>query len=286
VIGRRYDNLVGNISIFHCNFGGGFVGKTDTTKTRGKSSACKTAISYCSNKAASPVTSRIRNELEQNIDRPTREGFHRFFKEEVKGYGVKTNIVNRIGKNYYREIKNLGKEEVFSLCEELYRSDYCEEAFIAAAWSYELRKKYEISDFKRFEGWIEKYINNWAKCDTFCNHTMGSFVEQYPTHVESLKTWSKSDNRWLRRASAVTLILPARRGRFLKEIFEISDLLLRDDDDLVQKGYGWMLKEASRMHRADVFDYVIRNRKEMPRTALRYSIEKMPEDLRKRAMER
>lgn len=256
------------------------------TGSSGHTGAGRTEASGGCVKAASPIISRIREELEENIDRPTREGSHRFFKEEVKVYGVKTAIVNGIAKKYFREIKNLGKEEIFSLCEELYRSDYCEEAFIAAVWSYELRKQYEISDFKRFEGWIEKYINNWAKCDSFCNHTMGAFVEQYPAFAENLRTWSKSDNRWMRRASAVTLIIPARRGRFLKEVFEISDLLLTDDDDLVQKGYGWMLKEASRMHRKDVFDYVMRNKKEMPRTALRYSIEKMPEELRKRAMER
>ena len=52
----------------------------------------------------------------------------------------------------------------------------------------------------------------------------------------------------MRRAAAVTLILPARKGKFLEDIFEIADSLLLDTDDLVQKGYGWMLKEASKKH--------------------------------------
>jgi 3-methyladenine DNA glycosylase AlkD len=61
---------------------------------------------------------------------------------------------------------------------------------------------------------------------------------------------------------------------------------LKDDDDLVQKGYGWVLKEASRIHQKEVFDYVMRNKKVMPRTALRYSIEKLPKNLRILAMEK
>ena len=108
----------------------------------------------------------------------------------------------------------------------------------------------------------------------------------YPEFISNLKSWTGSENRWLRRASAVTLILPARKGEFLEEVFKISDLLLEDKDDLVQKGYGWMLKEASKKHQQEVFEYVMKKKGEMPRTALRYAIEKMPEELRRRAMER
>jgi len=127
-------------------------------------------------------------------------------------------------------------------------------------------------------------VNNWAVCDTLCNHTIGSFIEKYPEYIQDLKRWARADNRWLRRASSVTLILPARSGKYLKEIFEIAGILLLDGDDLVQKGYGWMLKEASKSHSAEVFDYVMKNKKVMPRTALRYAIEKMPVELKKQAM--
>jgi len=235
---------------------------------------------------SSEVLCRVREELGRNIDLPTRDGAHRFFKEGVKVHGVKTAVVHVLAKKYFKEIKHLSKEEVFTLCEDLYSTDYLEEASIASAWSHELRKAYEKSDFKRFEGWIQKYINNWAKCDVFCNHTVGSFIELFPDFTEKLKLWSRSDNRWMRRAAAVSLIVPARRGKLLEVVFEIADLLLEDDDDLVQKGYGWMLKEASRMHQKEIFDYVVRNRSVMPRTALRYAIEKMPDSMRKEAMKK
>jgi 3-methyladenine DNA glycosylase AlkD len=101
-----------------------------------------------------------------------------------------------------------------------------------------------------------------------------------------LKKWAKSENRWVKRASSVTLIIPARKGLFLNDIFEIANTLLTDTDDMVQKGYGWMLKAASQAYEKEVFDFIMNNKKAMPRTALRYAIEKMSPELKSKAMEK
>ncbi|MDD3246503.1 MAG: DNA alkylation repair protein [Methanosarcina sp.] len=235
------------------------------------------------------VVSRVRKDLIENVDEKTKNSSSRFFKEAVKCYGVKSSTAGKIAKDYFKELKQAGQADkinIFLLCEDLLQSDYCEEAYIAFEWAYDVRAEYTEADFFVFEHWVENYVNNWAKCDTLCNHAVGSFIEKFPSYIENLKLWTQSDNRWLRRASAVTLILPARKGLFLPDIFEISDLLLTDKDDLVRKGYGWMLKEASKSHLQEVFDYVMKNKKEMPRTSLRYAIEKFPEDLRAKAMEK
>jgi 3-methyladenine DNA glycosylase AlkD len=232
------------------------------------------------------VLAGVRQELQQSVDEKTRESALRFFKEKVKFHGVKSALVKKIAAKYFREIKDKDKKEIFCLCENLLQANYGEEAFIAFEWAYSLHSLYVPEDFLVFERWVEKYVDNWAKCDTLCNHTMGCFVEMYPQFIENLSVWARSENRWLRRAAAVTLILPARKGLFLKEAFEISDILLLDSDDMVQKGYGWLLKEASKTHQAMVFDYVMSKKAEMPRTALRYAIEKMPVEMRKKAMEK
>ncbi len=108
----------------------------------------------------------------------------------------------------------------------------------------------------------------------------------YPEYLEELKRWARSNHRWLKRASAVTLIIPARKGLFLSDILEIADILLEDSDDLVRKGYGWMLKAASESHLEEIYNYVISKKSTMPRTSLRYAIEKMPAEYKKKAMER
>lgn len=233
-----------------------------------------------------PIISQIRKELEQNSNEETRASSNRFFKEEIKSYGLKSAAVKRIGKEHFKSISDKSKPEIFALCEELLSSDHMEEAVIAFEWSYYLKKQYGPDDFAVFESWVRNYVNNWAKCDTLCNHTIGTFIDMYPQYIGSLKKWTASDKRWYRRAAAVTLVLAARRGDFLDDVLEIADMLLMDEDDLVQKGYGWMLKEASKKHQQEIFDYVMKNKKIMPRTALRYAIEKMPKELRDKAMEK
>jgi len=234
----------------------------------------------------SSIINKIRKELKQNSDEKTKKSGRNFFKEKIKLYGVKTAVVNKIAKEYFKDIKDKKKSEIFDLCGELWQSGYMEESFIACSWSYFVRKDYESKDLKIFEKWVNDFVSNWASCDTLCNHTIGAFMEMFPEYVPVLKEWAESKNRWMRRASAVSLIIPARQGKFLKDIIEIAEILLLDQDDMVQKGYGWMLKEASRTHQKEIYDFVTRKKTIMPRTALRYAIEKMPKELKIKAMEK
>lgn len=234
------------------------------------------------------ILSEIRTQLRDNTEDERRTSMLRFFKDgdETKIYGVKTPVVRKIGRSFKKELKELSKSEVFALCEKLWESGYIEEKIIACIFSESRKKEYEPSDFRIFEHWVHTYVDNWADCDTLCNHTIGEFVMMYPEFISELKKWTASDKRFVKRAAAVTLIIPARKGQFLNDIFEIADRLLTDSEDLVQKGYGWMLKSASQAHQQKVFDYVMSRRKLMPRTALRYAIEKMPKELREQVMRR
>jgi 3-methyladenine DNA glycosylase AlkD len=233
-----------------------------------------------------PVIARIRQELEAQADPEIQKTSKRFFKEDIVCYGMKTATVIAIAKKYWKEVKSRPKPEIFALCEDLYKSGYMEESFIVSNWVHALSDRYEREDFAMFRHWIETYITNWASCDGFCNHTMGDFIEQYPEYINELKRWTQSENRWMRRAAAVSLIVPAKHGKYLNESLEIANLLLSDSDDMVQKGYGWLLKETSRKHTGEVFAYVMREKGAMPRTALRYAIELMPKDLKAEAMKK
>jgi 3-methyladenine DNA glycosylase AlkD len=232
----------------------------------------------------SEIINKIREVLIKNADEKTRLSGERFFKEDVKLYGIKSADVSRISKEHYKNITDKSKSQIFSLCNELWKSGYMEESFVACNWAYNVRKQFEPDDFDIFEKWVSTYVGNWASCDTLCNHTVGTFVEMYPEYLSGLKKWAQSKNRWVKRASAVSLILPARRGKFLEDIFIIADILHSDKDDMVQKGYGWMLKAASEAHQKDVFNYVMRKKSTMPRTSLRYAIEKLPPELKAQAM--
>ena len=210
----------------------------------------------------------------------------RFFKEPIQMYGMKSTVVRGIAKDALGAVKaaGLSKPEIFELCEELWSASLQEEAIIACVISEAFGKTYEPGDFETFEHWIHTYVSNWAACDTLCNHTVGDLLSRYPELASRLLGWTGSPNRWVRRAAAVSLIVPAKRGAFLPLVFQISEALLTDGDDMVQKGYGWLLKEAAMTHEDEVFEFVLAHKAAMPRTALRYAIEKMPSGRKQAAM--
>jgi len=238
---------------------------------------------------------KIRSELKSQIDLSYRKGCENFFIEKIICYGVRTPLVRKIAQKYFREeVRFLKKKELFVLCEELFKSDYNEEATIAIQFLSLSFDKFEKEDFKVFTQFLNKYINNWAKDDDFCTHVLAVMVGNYPELILELKKWTKSKNMWVRRASAVSFISSDRMSvgkevgyvakDNLKDVFEVAKSLMKDKEDLVQKGYGWMLKVAANFHQRQVFDFVMENKKEMTRTALRYAIEKMPKKLKVEAM--
>lgn len=229
---------------------------------------------------------KIRRELKTKIEPDFRDNFYRFFKkgEQVKILGVRNKFIKKIAGKYFLEIKNWPKKEIFNLSEELLKSGINEEITVGFNFAYRLKKHYETRDFKIFERWFKNYVSNWAVCDDICSHILGEFIFKFPEFLPKLKIWAKSKNRWQRRASSVVLIYSLRRRKYLKEAFKISDILLCDKNDVVLKGYGWTLKEASKFFQKDVFEFVEMRKSKMPRVALRYAIEKMPFEFKKQTM--
>ncbi|MDR0784020.1 MAG: DNA alkylation repair protein [Propionibacteriaceae bacterium] len=234
------------------------------------------------------ILARIRAELIANIDPIAKQAGQRYFKEEILTYGMKVPVATAIAKRYRAEMKAAGldKAAIWALCDQLWASGYMEEAFVACVFAESQVRRYEASDFPVFERWVHNHVSNWATCDTLCNHTVGDLVMAFPELGERLLGWAQSTNRWVKRAAAVTLIVPARKGLFHDLGFQIADSLLTDSEDLVQKGYGWLLKAIAESDQAAVFAYVMDHKAVMPRTALRYAIEKMPADLKAQAMAR
>jgi 3-methyladenine DNA glycosylase AlkD len=234
----------------------------------------------------SEIVAAVKREFEAAADPKYRESIQRFFKEEIEVYGVRTADARRISQEYFRKVKHLPKREVFEICELLHQGTKYEEHGIAFSWAGKLSGKFEPADFRILETWLKKYVSNWAACDTFCGGAVGEFLLRFPQFLPQVRGWARSKNRWLRRASAVTLIPAVKQEKHLGQAFATADDLLEDEDDMVQKGYGWMLKEIANKRPQEVLDFVMKRKAKMPRTALRYAIEKMPAAWKKRAMAR
>ena len=233
--------------------------------------------------------SKIRSSLQKEIARQDRPenlvNYQQFFKEPLaQPVGLRGPVLKQISNLVYKDIKDETAADIIELCDQLLETDLRYRMFFAFDWTVRQKEHFRPAEFKRFERWLKSYVDNWGACDSLCCGPIGLLLAQNPVLVTKTHPWRKSKNRWLRRASAVSLIVPVKQGLLVDEVFHAADVLLMDQDDMIQKGYGWMLKEATRHFPGEVFAYVMKHKAHMPRTALRYAIEKMPQKRRKQAM--
>jgi 3-methyladenine DNA glycosylase AlkD len=236
--------------------------------------------------AGGEIVLELKEKVTQHIHQALAEAARS--EENTKGGGrLTTPAVRGISSQCFREVKHLDKGRLFDLCEGLLELRNWPERAIAFDWAFRFRKRFEESDFATFERWLSWYVDGWGSCDDFCTHAFGSLILQYPALIPDVMEWTESDNRWFRRAAPVVMLYSIRRGEHVDAAFQIADRLLLDEDDMAQKGYGWLLKEiGKRVDPMRVFEYVMAHKAVMPRTALRYAIEKLDPELRKEAMER
>lgn len=123
-----------------------------------------------------------------------------------------------------------------------------------------------------------KYINNWDLVDTSCYKILGRycFENQDSKILESL---SDSDDMWEKRMAIVATMHHIKKGKFeLTKTFALKNL--KHPHDLMHKANGWLLREMGKMNETELLDFLNLHYKEMPRTCLRYAIEKLDEELR------
>lgn len=228
----------------------------------------------------------LRADLRSKADPAHRKGSRSFFKETIRPLGVRSKDMNTIIARHWRAAKGLAPRELMALCDRLWDSGVFEEASVACKWCAHALPSLGLAAFDDFERWLNTRVDNWAHCDDLSSHCVGGLLALFPESIERTVPWLSSPNRWLRRAGAVSFVLPARHGLYLHHVLRVADVLLEDEDDLVRKGYGWLLKEASKPWPREVLEFILVRRERMPRVALRYAIELLPAAQRAQAMKR
>ena len=198
--------------------------------------------------------------------------------------GVRTPITRAIAAKHFAQLKPLNMDERLILCDALIGTRIFEARIVAFDWAYRSRRLFESKHLSHFYGWLAEYVDDWNDCDDLSAHVLGGFFLKFPECAIETNHWVRSTNRWVQRAAAVSLIPLVKKGQHLDQAFAIADALLRTKDDLLQKAYGWLLKEATRKFEPQVFAFIIQRKDQMPRTALRYAIEKMPAEMKQLAM--
>lgn len=174
---------------------------------------------------------------------------------------------------------------MLGLCGELLELRDWAAGVIAFDWAYRVKGQYTADTYPVFYRWLKEYVRGWGDCDDFCTHAFGELIRQHKELFPKLLDWTADGDFWVRRASAVALIPSIMRDDYAGlDPYAIADSLLEDPHDLVQKGYGWMLKCLSQVDRDGVKDYLDVHCHDMPRVAFRYALEKFDRDTRARLM--
>ena len=124
-----------------------------------------------------------------------------------------------------------------------------------------------------------KYINNWNLVDVTCPHVTGKHLIDKDRTI--LYKWAKSEDLWTKRIAMVSTFSFIRKND-LEDTFKIAEILLHDEHDLIHKAVGWMLREAGKRDLKREETFLKKYYKTMPRTMLRYAIEKFPETKRQK----
>jgi len=115
-------------------------------------------------------------------------------------------------------------------------------------------------------------VNNWDLVDTSCSNIIGAYLMDNPLHLCLLTKFSRSSNIWVRRISIVSTFEFIRRGKF-DVAFEIVKLLLGDNEDMIQKAVGWMLREIGKRDKDLEIKFLIQHQAVMPHKVMRYATE-------------
>ncbi len=169
-------------------------------------------------------------------------------------------------------LKSCDLAYLLEVADELFRGDVLEEKAMAVEMVRASVGDCGESEFRRFASWIDR-VSNWADHDALVHYLIAPMMVAEPKRTARVVAWAKSSNRWHRRAAAVALIQGTRKKLFFPAIRRVTELLRQDEDDLVQKGLGWLLRETAKADPARTIPYLIRIRKQVPRSVLRTACE-------------
>lgn len=230
------------------------------------------------------VAAKIRRALKNGGSGEHAAGVQWFFKDEIKSHGWYTAALRRAARLCRKEI--LSEYEfnfLVKVADQLFTGSVLEEKVAAVFLLENLTDQCGDQDFSLFESWLRR-ISSWADHDGLVHYLIAPMVAAKPARSKNVFTWAKSSDRWHRRAACVALVRGARVKMFFPQIIKLSNSLLTDQDDMVQKGLGWLLPETAKFDPMRTVPYLMSIRERAPRLVLRTACETLPVAVRKKIL--
>src|SRR5438105_1066002 len=211
-----------------------------------------------------------------------------FFKpwETVHLYGIGTPELRRIERGFYTLIrKDWCYADAVEFCELLMADRYMESKSLALMLLVRYQRHYDRPLLDRVKRWLEcDLCDNWAVTDQLSTQIISRLLNKFDGLAATVESWDRSPNLWLRRASAVSFVKAAGKGKQLDRAYRVVTALLPDAHDLIHKACGWLLREAGKADELPLARYLLHHGPAVPRTTLRYAIERFPEARRQKIL--
>ena len=224
--------------------------------------------------------------LRQRGDPKRAQGVQQYFKHEIVALGIDTATVREFAAAQSKQLAaGWTVADATNLCDRLLREPELEirgtGILVLSAFKREFRPG--LTGVAR--RWLETRLDNWALVDSFCGSILSPLLEQHPAVEQTLRAWSRARSLWVRRAAIVTLVPFARRGRLLDTVYGLAQEHFGDPEDLMHKAVGWLLREAGKTDLPRLRQFLLQHGPAIPRTTLRYAIERFPAVDRGRLLE-
>jgi 3-methyladenine DNA glycosylase AlkD len=233
-------------------------------------------------KSAASIVRDVVKHLKEHGSAEHAAGVQGFFKEEVRSHGWYTAALRRYAKALHQQLA-ADQALLLDVAERLFRSPFLEEKALAVTMLQPSLGRFGSAEFRSFETWLG-LVSSWADHDALAMYLIGPMLVADPRRVKRPLRWASSPSRWRRRAAAVSLIHGIRRGMFQNEAITVTERLLADGDDMVQKGLGWLLREWAKHDPKAAVPVLMAIRGRASRLVLRTACEKLTPALRKRVL--
>jgi 3-methyladenine DNA glycosylase AlkD len=229
-----------------------------------------------------PTLKQAQSAIRKRQDKVKAEFLKRFFKTGPGDYaagdnflGLTVPLTRSIAKDFY----DLSIKDVFLLLQSKFHEERLLALFILDVQFKKASGPVRGQIVKQYLKLAPKYVNNWDLVDSSAHLLVGKYLEDKPREI--LSKLARSKNLWEKRIAIISTFHFIRKNDF-QDTLKISETLLDDDHDLIHKAVGWMLREVGNRSMPTEIKFLNKHAHRMPRTMLRYAIEKFPEGLRKK----
>ena len=204
----------------------------------------------------------------------------RYFRttETLRFLNVGTPFVRALGKAIAREHRDLWSvRDALAFADALIGDPHLEVKGAGIETLACFRRQFTPALLATWKRWLASNRSaNWATTDSICGSLIGPLLLARPQLVGVVKAWATHRNMWVRRAAAVSLVRLAARGIALDDAYDVAIALRRDEHDLIHKAAGWLLRESGKTDPARLERHLLAHGPAIPRTTLRYAIERFP----------